>query len=94
MSGRIEDELRLLGAWRDESPDQATIDARGPFGMYTMAFTQWLQFVLIPRLRDVADGTAEPPSSSEVGPRAVREFDGWHEADDLASVSARSRCPG
>ena len=79
----IEAELRGLGAWQAEPPPQEVIDNGGAFGMNTMAFTQWLQFVLVPRLRAVAAGTAAVPPGSQVGAHAVREFDGWYEAAGL-----------
>jgi uncharacterized protein YqcC (DUF446 family) len=86
LADRIEAELRRLGAWSADRPDQETIDNGGAFGMNTLAFTQWLQWVLVPRLREVAAGTFPVPPSSQVAAHAVREFDGWHEASDLEGL--------
>jgi uncharacterized protein YqcC (DUF446 family) len=86
LADRIEAEMRRLGAWSADRPAQATIDEGGAFGMNTMAFTQWLQWVLVPRLREVADGSFPVPPSSQVAAHAVREFDGWHEVSDLEAL--------
>jgi uncharacterized protein YqcC (DUF446 family) len=86
LADRIEAEMRSLGAWSTDRPRQETIDNGGAFGMNTMAFTQWLQWVLVPRLREVADGSFPVPPSSEVAAQAVREFDGWGGASDLEGL--------
>ncbi len=86
IADRIEHELRALGAWAATPPPPEALDAGGAFGLESMAFTQWLQFVLLPRLRAVADGRSEPPRSSQVHAQAVREFDGWAESGPLQDV--------
>lgn len=53
----------------------------GAFGSNTMAFEQWLQFILIPRIRQIVRDQDEFPSDSMLGTYAVRVFDG----DDKAS---------
>jgi uncharacterized protein YqcC (DUF446 family) len=55
------------------------------FAMDTMAFTQWLQFVFLPRVREAAAAN-QFPSSSSVGTQAVREFDGDPSAGDLTNL--------
>jgi uncharacterized protein YqcC (DUF446 family) len=86
LAGRIEAELRALGAWSDGQPEPAVLANGGAFGLNTMAFTQWLSWVLVPRLREVAGGAFPVPPSSEVAAQAVREFDGWHESSELQSL--------
>ena len=86
VADRIEAELRALGSWQADPLPQETIDDGGAFGVNTMAYTQWLQFVLVPRLREVAAGSTAVPPGSQVGVHAVREFDGWHEAAELTSL--------
>jgi len=53
--------------------------------MDTMTFTQWLQFVFLPRVREAA-ASGEFPNSSSVGAQAVREFDGEPDADHLVTL--------
>ena len=86
MAELIEAELRSLGAWQAEQLPRETIEAGGAFGLNTMAFSQWIQFVLVPRLHEVAAGTIPVPASSQVGGQAVREFDTWPEATELTRL--------
>lgn len=86
FADEIEAELRALNAWQSDPLARATIDAGGAFGQQTMAYTQWLQFVLVPRLREIAAGGMPVPPSSAVGTQSVREFDTWPVAQGLTSV--------
>jgi uncharacterized protein YqcC (DUF446 family) len=86
LADRLEAELHALGAWADEPPGPGVLEGGGAFGMNTMAFTQWLSWVLVPRLREVADGSVPAPPSSQVAAHAVREFDGWHDAARLEEL--------
>jgi hypothetical protein len=51
-----------------------------------MSFPQWLQFVFLPRARDVAAKRTKAPDASTVGAYAVRELDGDPKADQLVSL--------
>lgn len=51
-----------------------------------MAFPQWLQFVLLPRLEECLAGESPFPTQSMLGAYAVREFDGVHEAGRLIDL--------
>jgi uncharacterized protein YqcC (DUF446 family) len=82
----VEAELRRLGAWGSPPPAGPVT---GAFGQPDVAFTQWLEHVLVPRLREVAAGEADPPGSSMVAAQAVRELDGWDEAAGLIAVLQR-----
>ncbi len=70
----IEAEMHAIGFWQAVPlrPDQ--LDFSGAFGLDKMAFSQWLQFIFIPRVRD-AIATNQFPPSSGVGTQAIREFD-------------------
>ena len=45
--------------------------------------------MLVPRLREVAAGEWAGPSDSNVAAQAVRELDGWDEAEPLLDVLRR-----
>ena len=83
IADRIEAELRAIDAW-DGAPPPGP--ARSAFGIGDRSFTQWLRYDLLPRLRAVAAGREHPPSTSMVGAKAVREFDGFDAADRLIDV--------
>jgi uncharacterized protein YqcC (DUF446 family) len=82
----IEEEMKRIGYW-DEAPLPArAYDFHKAFGQDTMTFTQWLQFVLIPRVHQVVQQQSEFPRSSMVGAQAIREFDGDDRADQLVRM--------
>lgn len=81
----IEGEMRSQGMWQDQLLGPQQLSFKQAFGMDTMTFTQWLQFVFLPNVRKaVADN--EFPSGSSVGAQAVREFDGNPDADRLITL--------
>jgi uncharacterized protein YqcC (DUF446 family) len=87
LADGIAAELRRLGWWPEGVPDGApAVEVSGAFGQPDMPFVHWIALVLVPRLREVAAGTADPPGSSMVAAQAVRELDGVPDAGDLISL--------
>jgi len=82
----IEAEMRRIGMWQSEPLPEAAYTFQEAFAMDTMAFTQWLQFVFIPRVKSILEAQGEFPSSSSIGTQAIREFDGYDEAGPLMSL--------
>jgi uncharacterized protein YqcC (DUF446 family) len=98
IADRIEAAMKESGAWQNEPLAAEAYDFRAAFGADTMAFTQWIQFVLLARIRQIAAGQGQLPGRSEVGAYAVRELDGsgWErltpllgELDDVINRSRR-----
>lgn len=85
----IESELLRLKRWSDQPLPQEKFDNMGAFGSNTMAFEQWLQFVLIPRLYQITANKGELPTESMVSTYAVRALDGDPEAINLISLLSR-----
>jgi uncharacterized protein YqcC (DUF446 family) len=83
---RIENELRAMGAWQSEPLPAEAYQFQSAFGAGAMSFYQWLQFVLVSRIREIVASSGRFPSESQVGAYAVRELDGVNEASDLVSV--------
>jgi uncharacterized protein YqcC (DUF446 family) len=81
----IEDEMHAVGFWQASPLDHDQLDFSAAFGADKMAFSQWLQFIFVPRVRE-AIATNEFPSSSDVGTQAVREFDTEPRAARLTSL--------
>jgi uncharacterized protein YqcC (DUF446 family) len=83
---RIELELRRIGAWQSEPPPPEAFESRTAFFGDTMSFYQWLQFVLLDRIRSITDSQGSFPRSSQVAAYAVRELDGVNEAAWLVQL--------
>jgi len=82
----IEAEMKRIGCWSlEQLPDEA-YEFQQAFAMDTMAFSQWLQFILIPRVRSIIEQKGDFPSESMVGAQAVREFDGDANASGLVTL--------
>ena len=81
--------MRLVGVWDPNPPSEETVLSGGAFGHRTVPFESWLQVVFIPRLRQVAAGEIDIPSSSSVAVRAIREWDGVPDRDRLFHLIAK-----
>jgi uncharacterized protein YqcC (DUF446 family) len=81
----IEREMRSIGYWQNQPLRPEQMKFTQAFAMDTMTFTQWLQFVFLPRVRE-AVASNQFPSGSSVGTQAVREFDGDVNADRLVTL--------
>jgi uncharacterized protein YqcC (DUF446 family) len=73
---RIERELRALNAWQSDRPPAGAYESEAAFFADTMTFYQWLQFVLLPRVREIVEQRGQFPGESSVGAYAVRALDG------------------
>lgn len=82
-ANEIESELKRLNRWDENPLPDEKFENMGAFGSETMAFEQWIQFVLIERIVNEEGGF---PSESNVGVYAVREFDGDPEAGTLIQL--------
>lgn len=78
----IEAEMKRLNAWQAEPlPDEAYEDM-GAFGMNTMTLEQWLQFVLVPRVRQIIEEGGSFPGGSQVAQQAFRNWKVWGDDTD------------
>ena len=82
----IEQEMKRIGFWQDQPLRPEQYEFRQAFAMDTMAFSQWLQFIFIPRVREIIATGGQFPTKSQVGAQAVREFDTWPDAGNLVSL--------
>jgi uncharacterized protein YqcC (DUF446 family) len=83
VANAIEAELKKLGRWESKPLPPEKFENMGAFGSDTMGFTQWIQFVLLVRIREIVRDHDEFPSGSMLAPFAIREFDGDPNAGDL-----------
>lgn len=85
----IEQELRKIGVWSEVRPPEEAFQSTRAFFGDTMSFYQWLQFVLVPRIRSIVADCGSFPARSQVGSYAVRELDGEDRAAELIAVLIR-----
>ncbi len=86
LADEVEAELKVIGCWLEDDLPETAYQFQQAFAMDTMTFSQWLQFVLIPRVRQIIAEQGEFPSHSMVGVQAMREFDGDARADHLVAL--------
>lgn len=67
----IEQALRGMGWWAEESPSAAALASQAPFCVDTLAFEEWLQWVFLPRMKAILENDLELPGAS--GIRAMAE---------------------
>jgi uncharacterized protein YqcC (DUF446 family) len=82
----IENEMKKINLWQAEPLKEEQYDFRAAFALDTMAYSQWLQFIFIPRVHKIINEKGEFPSSSQVGTQGMREFDGINEAQRLVEL--------
>ncbi|MEK6780995.1 MAG: YqcC family protein [Bacteroidota bacterium] len=84
-ANEIEAELKRLNRWSGPLPPEKFEDM-GAFGSNTMAFEQWLQFILLPRIHQIVEEKGEFPEGSALATYAIRAFDGDPEAGQLQDL--------
>jgi uncharacterized protein YqcC (DUF446 family) len=86
IANRIEAELKVLRRWDEEPLPKEKYENMGPFGSNTMSFVQWLQFVLIPRIREIVREKKDFPAGSMLTAYALREFNGDSNSGQLSML--------
>lgn len=71
----IEQAMRDADFWHDDSPSPAAMASRTPFCADTLAFSEWLQFVFIPRMQALIEAGAALPEASAIAPLAEEALD-------------------
>jgi uncharacterized protein YqcC (DUF446 family) len=66
----IEQAMRDADFWHEEVPTPAAMASRTPFCADTLAFSEWLQFVFIPRMHALIEANAALPNASAIAPLA------------------------
>lgn len=66
----IEAELRSLGWWAAESPGPQALASNQPFCVDTLRFEQWLQWVFLPRMKQLLEQAGELPARSAIAEMA------------------------
>ncbi len=70
----IETELRATQLWNEQRPNDEALASSQPFCIDTLSLPQWIQFVLLERLRQMIDVEAPLPVQCGVAPMAEEYF--------------------
>lgn len=84
---QIEAELKKIGYWENTPLPPEKFENMGAFSMNTMAASQWVQFVLIPRVRSIVAERGQLPPKSNVGVWGVKNFEQENEEHLLQLLS-------
>ncbi|OUS31509.1 hypothetical protein A9Q99_02770 [Gammaproteobacteria bacterium 45_16_T64] len=71
---KIEEEMVSACLWGKECPDEGAFASSLPFCMDTMAFEQWLQWLFVPRFRDMILAELVLPAESNIAPMAEESY--------------------
>lgn len=70
----LECELRNMGVWSRERPSETALASEQPFGLDTLEFEEWLQFVFIERMHTIVERRLPLPQHCGVAPMAEEHF--------------------
>lgn len=72
----IERELRVLGMWSAESPTAEALASQQPFCVDTLDFEAWLQWIFLPRMKQLLEAAGPLPAASGIRPMAEERYKG------------------
>ena len=70
----IEVELRRLELWRSSPPCPEALASTEPFCVDTLSLSEWLQWILLPRMRALIEGQLPLPANCAIHAIAVESF--------------------
>ena len=70
----LEKELRQAKLWAQQSPPPAALVSTEPFSIDLLSFTEWLQFIFLPKMYATIEATEELPQSCSIAPMAEQFF--------------------
>lgn len=71
----LEHELQRIERWESAMPSPERLASEVPFCHDTLEFTQWVQWIFIPRFRAVLEGGHELPQACAIAPVAELALD-------------------
>ena len=83
----LEEELRQLGWWEQQAPSAQALQSQQPFCVDTLDFTQWLQWIFIPRMHSILAGDHPLPTQC-----AIHEMAEVSYREQTAAVASLLRC--
>ena len=84
LLARIQAELQQLDLWQTAPPPPAALQSTEPFCVDSLDLSQWLQWILLPRMQALLDGGLPLPGNCGIHPIAEQNFSGL--AQDCAAL--------
>ncbi|MGB1239934.1 MAG: YqcC family protein [Pseudomonadales bacterium] len=83
-------QMQRDGLWQDEMPAPEKLASKLPFCVDTLTFTQWLQWVMFPKLFALLEAGATLPANSNMATMAEQAFKQYPQDTDtlLGCVTA------
>ncbi|MEN8106757.1 MAG: YqcC family protein [Pseudomonadota bacterium] len=66
----VEANLRTSGKWDEYQPPESTLVSAQPFCIDTLRFEQWLQWIFLPRMKNILEHSLPLPEKSGIFPYA------------------------
>jgi uncharacterized protein YqcC (DUF446 family) len=85
----LEAELRRMRLWEFVPPSKELLASAQPFCVDTLGLSQWLQWMLIPRMRKIFAGDGELPTACAIHPYAEDCFEHLDEPTNLLLLIER-----
>jgi len=70
----VEKALRKMNCWSDAMPPLSALASTEPFALDTLEFTEWLQFIFLPRMNLLVQAAAPLPENCKISPMAEEYF--------------------
>ncbi len=70
----LEKELREAKLWAEQSPAPEALLSTEPFSIDLLTFTEWLQFIFLPKMYATIEAAEELPQSCSIAPMAEQYF--------------------
>jgi len=80
---KLESELRLQSLWSLETPSQEAMNDNSPFSCEAMPFENWVQFIFIPKMKNLIDTGQALPTNIAIAPMAHHV---WHSKKNLHTL--------
>ncbi|MFV0575518.1 MAG: YqcC family protein [Vibrio sp.] len=82
----LHDELVQLELWEDVAPAEDALQSDQPFALDTLKPTQWLQWVFLPKMRELVESGSEVPTGFEISPYFEHAMPKGEQRDQLLAI--------
>ncbi len=70
----VDHQLLAMDLWQQQSPPAQALASTEPFAVDQLSFSQWLQFVFLPRMQQMVEAQSPLPDNCSIAPMAEEFF--------------------